>query len=83
VLFTSGVFAVRRGDEPNSGPCERLDFSRGEPFGLFPNDELLELLLPLLFALASHLAAQSSVFETDDDCGAEFVDEPKPGWLPR
>jgi hypothetical protein len=82
VLFTSGVVAVMRGDEPKSEPREKLEFSREAPFWPLPNEGPPELLL-LLFALASHLAAQSSVFETDDDCGAEFAEEPKPGWAPR
>lgn len=74
VLFTSGVFALTRVDEPTWEPREK-------PLELVPNEGPLELLL-LLFALASHLAAQSSVFEAADG-GAEFAEEPKPGWVPR
>jgi hypothetical protein len=88
VLFTSFEFALRRGDDPNSVPREKPpELSRAKPLELLPKPELPELLkllpLPLLlFALASHFEAQSSLFEADDGC-AEFADELKPGCVPR
>lgn len=83
VFFTSGAFALSRGPEPDSEPRAELAFSREKALGPRPNEELLPLLLLLLFALASHLAAQSSAFAVGEDCGAEITDEPMFGWLPR